>query len=118
MNNCVFNGRLTKDPELKTSQNGKSYARFCIAVKRISKSGDHPQSDFIDCLAWEKTADIIVKYCSKGDLIGVIGRLQTRLTDNKTKIVELIVTEIDLIGGKKTAEADSPEQEPSLPFEV
>ena len=129
MNNCTFNGRLTKDPELKTTPNGKKYTRFVLAVKRRVKSGDHPQSDFIDCIAWDKLAEIITQYCSKGSQIGVVGRLQTENYDKNgetRKRYDLIVNEIDFIGGGKSesspADAQTASEEfifdPSLPFQV
>ena len=127
MNNCSFSGRITKDPELKTAESGKKYVRFCLAVKRRVKSGEHPQSDFIDCLAWEKTAEIMVKYCKKGDLVGITGRLQTNPYEKdgeKRKSIDVIVNEIDFLGGNKPSEqndSNPSEQiadEGELPFEV
>ena len=129
MNNCSFNGRLTKDPELMTAQqSGKAYLKFCLAVKRRTKS-DHPTSDFIDCIAWDKTAELISEYCSKGSQIGVVGRLQTDTYEKdgeKRKSYVIFVNEFDLLGGKRsgssetaaTAEETTPNFEPSLPFEV
>lgn len=126
MNKCNFIGRLTKDPELKSTNNGKKYLNFCIAVRRRVKS-EHPLSDFIDCIAWEKSAEIITQYCGKGSLLGVSGQLQTRTYDKdgeKRKAVELVVTEFDLIGGKSSSSEtavtvdEAPTFEPSMPFEV
>ena len=132
MNNCTFNGRLTKDPELKTTQRGKKYTRFCLAVKRRVKSGDHPQSDFIDCIAWDKTAEIITQYCSKGSQLGVVGRLQTNVYENngeKRKSFDIVVLDVDLIGGGKSSSSQTEETapqtdsdeyifDPNLPFQV
>lgn len=129
MNTCNFTGRLTKDPELKTTQSGKSVTSFCIAVNRRSKSGEQPQADFIDCVAFEKTAEIICKYLSKGSPIGLTGRLQTRTYDKdgeKRKVTELVVNEFDFIGSKsseskaetETAATAEDTFTPSLPFEV
>lgn len=124
MNNCSFFGRLTREPELSTSQEGKYYTRFCLAVKRRSKDNNHPQSDFIDCIAFDKLAEIINEYCSKGDQIGVIGRMQTSSYDKdgeKRKSFDLIVSEVDLVGGGKETKAQEPqkEQDPEpLPFEI
>ena len=127
MNNCTFSGRLTKDPELLKSQEGKYYTRFCLAVKRRVKDNNHPQSDFIDCIAFEKTAEIISQYCKKGSQIGVIGRMQTNSYDKdgeKRKSFDLIVNEVDLIGGGKETKAQEepapqePQELEPLPFEI
>lgn len=126
MNKCNFIGRLTKDPELKSTNSGKKCLNFCLAVRRRVK-GDQPVSDFIDCIAWEKTAEIIAQYCGKGSLLGVSGQLQTRTYEKggeKRKAVELVVNEFDLIGGKSSSSEtavtvdEAPPFEPSMPFEV
>lgn len=126
MNNVSLSGRLTKDIELNKTQGGKYYTRFCLAVKRRVKSGEHPQSDFIDCVAWEKTAEILAKYCNKGDQINVSGRIQTNAFEKdgeKRKSTDVIVSEIDLLGtvggGKEEkAQDDQVEQAEPLPFEI
>lgn len=128
MNKCNFIGRLTKDPDLRSTNSGKKYLNFCLAVRRRVKGGQ-ATSDFIDCIAWEKTAEIITQYCGKGSLLGVSGQLQTRTYEKdgeKRKAVEIFVTEFDLIGGKSSVETavttetvDEAETfEPSMPFEV
>lgn len=103
MNICNFTGRLTKDPELKTAQNGNSYLKFCLAVKRRVKNGEHPISDFIDCIAFDKTAEIISKYCKKGSQVGISGRLQTNVYEangEKHKSSEIVVIELDFLDSK------------------
>jgi single-strand DNA-binding protein len=139
MNNCNFIGRLTKDPELKATKSGKSVTSFCIAVNRRVKSGEQAQADYIDCVAWDKTAEIICKYFSKGSPIGLNGRLQTRTYEKdgeKRKVTELMVNEFDFVGSKSSeskAETETAATQeviddttatvedtftPSLPFEV
>ena len=127
MNNCSFSGRITKDPELKATEGGTTYLKFCLAVKRFVKSGEHPQSDFIDCVAWNKTAELIKAYCKKGSLIGVTGRLQSNTYDKngeKRKSVEIIVNELDFIDTKNGEGEQSPAPAPTapnaaeLPFEI
>lgn len=73
MNNVVLMGRLTKDPELKYSQDGKGWCKFTIAVNR---EFDRDNADFINCVAFSKTAENIAKYFSKGKPILLQGRLQ------------------------------------------
>lgn len=106
MNNCIFTGRLTKDPEIKTTQSGKKYINFTIAVDRkVKDSNGQRQADFIPCIAWNKTAEIIAQYFVKGSPIGVIGSLQVRAYDKdgeKRFAYEILVNEIDFIGGAKS----------------
>ena len=75
-NKVILHGRLTKDVELKTTQSGTSYCKFTVAVDRpYAKDGEDRKTDFIDCTAWRKTAEIIAKYFSKGQGIIVDGQL-------------------------------------------
>lgn len=76
MNSVALMGRLTADPELKTTQNGISYCRFTIAVNRYSKDGEDT-ADFISCVAWRSTAEFICKYFLKGNKIALSGSIQT-----------------------------------------
>lgn len=81
-NRVILMGRLTKDPELKTTQSGISMCRFSIAVDRYSK-GEDKKCDFIDCTAWRQTAEFVCKYFSKGRMIHVEGDIQNNnYTDN------------------------------------
>lgn len=74
MNVVILTGRLTRDPELKFGQSGKAYSRFSLAVDRMfSKDGD---VDFINCVAFGKTAELIGEYLRKGKKAGVTGKLQ------------------------------------------
>ena len=76
MNVVTIMGRLTADPELKTTQNGISYCRFTVAVNRYSKDGEDT-ADFISCVAWRSTAEFICKYFLKGSKIALSGSIQT-----------------------------------------
>ncbi len=75
MNSINLTGRLTADPELKQTQTGKSVCSFCIAVKRPNVRNT---TDFINCVAWEKTAEFVSRYFSKGKAIEVGGCLTSR----------------------------------------
>ena len=81
MNSVNIFGRLVRDVELKYTQNGTAVAKFTTAVDRDNKKKlkeqGQPTADFISCIAWGKTAELIGKYFSKGSQIGVTGRLQT-----------------------------------------
>lgn len=80
MNNVSLVGRLTRDPEIKVSASGSSYARFAIAVDRRKKDDG---ADFINIIAFGKTSEFIEKYFRKGQRIGIVGRIQTGSYDGK-----------------------------------
>lgn len=83
MNKVILIGRLTRDPELKTTNTNLPYVQFTIAVDRNyqNKNGER-QADFINCIAWRATADLIGRYIHKGNLIGVEGQIQTNSYDD------------------------------------
>ena len=116
LNKVILAGRLTADPELKTTSNGISVCAFSVAVdRRYSK--DNKQTDFINVVAWRSTAEFITKYFSKGNSICVCGSILTRnYTDkngNKRTAVEVLADEATFVESKKnTAEgAEMPEAE-------
>lgn len=79
LNRIILIGRLTKDPELRTTNTGKSVASFRIAVdRRFSSSQGERETDFFNVTAWGNTAEFVSNYLSKGRLVAVDGRLQTR----------------------------------------
>ena len=83
MNKVILIGRLTRDPEIKTTNTNLPYVQFTIAVDRNyqNKNGER-QADFINCIAWRATADLIGRYIHKGNLIGVEGQIQTNSYDD------------------------------------
>ena len=96
MNVITLMGRLTSDPELKTTNNGVSVSSFNLAVDRsYTPKGQEKQTDFIPCVAWRNTAEFISKYFRKGNKIAVKGELQQRsYTANdgsKRNVFEVIV---------------------------
>ena len=79
MNSICLMGRLTGDPELKTTQSGVSVTSFSVAVDRAYRSKDQErQTDFINCVAWRQTAEFISRYFRKGQRIALQGSLQSR----------------------------------------
>ena len=80
MNNVTLMGRLTRDPELKYSQAGKAYCRFTVAINR---DFNKDEADFINCLAFGKTAETIAEWLGKGRRIALQGRIQTGSYENK-----------------------------------
>ena len=86
MNVVCLCGRLTKDPELRITQSGQGVCSFTVASNRNKrKDEEEAQADFLSCVAWNKTADYLVKYGHKGDRVQLQGRLQSR---NYTKLTE------------------------------
>lgn len=110
MNNINLTGRLTKDPELKQTPNGVNYARFTLAVSRGKVKEGQQATDFIPCVAWQKTAEILVKYCKKGKLLGLNGRLSAQQyeKDGQKKIgFEVIALSLEMLGGNESKVQES-----------
>ena len=116
MNHFVGIGRLTRDPEVRYTQSGKACAKFTLAIdRRRSADGNH-QADFISCVAWEKLAEVISQYVSKGQKIAVEGRIQTRSYEKdgtKRYVTEVVVGSMEFCESKGggTSSATSPEQQ-------
>lgn len=84
LNHIVIMGRLTRDPEMRKTGSGVAVANFTVAVDRdFSGQDGQKETDFIDCVAWRKTAEFVQKYFSKGKMIAVSGRLQVRSWTDK-----------------------------------
>lgn len=84
LNVVAIQGRLVADPELRTTPQGTSVCRFRIACERsFARQGEQRQADFIDIVAWRSTAEFVCKYFSKGSMILVEGRIQTRQYQDK-----------------------------------
>lgn len=109
INNVVLTGRLTKAPDLKSSQSGISLVNFTLAVDHYSKG--ESKASFIQCVAFRKTADLIADHLDKGALIGIEGRLQTRdYTNNqnqKVYVTEVVVHNVVFLEPKSKREHDS-----------
>lgn len=83
MNNVSLVGRLTKDPELRTTESGTAVCSFSLAVRRDFKNANGEyEADFINCTAWRATAEFIAKYFTKGQQMGVCGSIRTRKWDD------------------------------------
>lgn len=95
INVAIICGHLTKDVELAKTQNGNSVAKFTVAVNGINDN-----TDFINCVAWNKLADIVNMYCKKGDLVTVEGRISVRNYENqqgqKMYITEVVASNVQL----------------------
>ena len=82
INKTILVGRLTRDPELRKTDNGKTVSSFTLACNK--RYGGEEQADFINCVAWEKSAEFLCNYLQKGALIGIEGRIQSRSYEDST----------------------------------
>lgn len=100
LNRALLVGRLTRDPELRRTGSGKAVTSFNLAVERNFKSDDQ-EADFINCVCWGKVAENTECYCSKGSMVSVDGRIQTRNYDNsqgqKVYVTEVIADSVQFI---------------------
>ena len=117
LNKVILGGRLTSDPELKTTQSGVAVTAFTIAISRKAKKGEEAKADFINCTAWRQTAEFITSYFKKGSSICVVGSLQTRnwttSTGEKRYSTEVLVDEANFVDSK--GENTASNQIPSAP---
>lgn len=119
INTVTLMGRLTANPELRTTPNGVSVTPFSVAVDRKhTPSGQERQTDFIECVAWRQTAEFISKYFKKGDMIAIEGEIQTRNYEdkngNKRKAVEVVVGNVSFCGGKKSETTQRKDGQPCI----
>ncbi len=102
-NRITLVGNLTRDPETRHIASGSSVAKFSLAITRKSKQGDEVM--YVDVVAWEKLGEICQQYLKKGASVLIEGRLAIRSYDDKDgvkkKAVEVIATEMQMLGGKR-----------------
>ena len=119
MNKAILMGRLTKDPELKTTPSGTNVVSFSLAVQRRFKNANGEyEADFINCVAWKGTAEFISKFFSKGQQIGCVGSIQTRKyqapNGENRSVTEVLVEEAYFCGDKEKT-AVNPNVVPNTP---
>ena len=118
MNKVILIGRLTKDPEIRYTQNNAPVCSFTLAVdRRFSKD---KQADFINCQAWQKTAEFITKYFGKGNLLAIVGRIQTRTwedEDGKRHYVTEVVAEEAYFTGDRNNSRPEPQDDRFEPLD-
>lgn len=106
MNKIVITGRITKDPELRTTNSGTDVCNFTVAVDRRFRKDAEKVADFIDCVAWGNTGSFVNKYFKKGDGINVEGRLESRKWQDKDgnnrTSWEVICDNVEFPRGKKS----------------
>lgn len=113
MNNATLLGRLTRDPELKYTQSGTAVTRITVAVdkglskekKQAAQASNQPTADFINCVGWGKTAELISNYFSKGNQIGIVGRIQTGSYEKNGQTIyttDVFINSVSFVGSKNT----------------
>ena len=107
MNSVQLVGRFTRDPEIKYTSGGSSVSRFSLAVDRRFKAEDGPDADFINCVAFGKTAEFIEKYFHKGQRIGLNGRIQTGSYTNqegkKVYTTDVVAENVEFVESKSNS---------------
>lgn len=113
MNNVSLLGRLTRDPELRYTPSGTAVTRITVAVdrglskekKQAAQANNQPTADFINCTGWGKTAELISNYFSKGNQIGIVGRIQTGSYEKNGQMVyttDVFINSVSFVGSKNT----------------
>lgn len=109
LNQVVLVGRLVRDPELLESEGGKNYTNITLAVPRSYKNQDgNYDADFIDCRLWSVIAENTSEFCKKGDLLGVKGRIESRVYEKENEkkyITEVIAEKVTFLSNNKIEEA-------------
>jgi len=111
INNVTLTGRLTKDAELKYTSTGTAVASFSLAVDRQFKNANgEKETDFINVVAWRKTAEILAEHTRKGSLIGIVGRIQTRNYEGndgkRVYITEVVADSFTFLESKRQADSN------------
>lgn len=124
MNICTFLGRLTADPELRTTSSGINVTRFTVAVDRPYKKGEDKQADFINVVAWRGTAEFVTKYFRKGSSIGLSGSLRVEKYEKdgqKLTSYVIVADKVFFVGNKAENRTETTEEvtipdDDDLPF--
>lgn len=108
LNQIVIVGRLVRDPELRQTEGGKKVTNITLAVPRSYKnsSGEY-ETDFIDCVLWTGIAENTTEYCKRGDILGVKGRVQTRMFEQDEKkryVTEVVAEKVSFLSPNHKAE--------------
>lgn len=106
LNQIILVGRLTRDVAVHKSENGTKVATISLAIPRSFKNAEGSyDTDFIDCVAFDSIATNTSEYCSKGDIVGVKGRVQSRIVEkenNKEYLMEIVAEKVTFLSSKKT----------------
>ena len=111
MNKVQLVGRLTRDPELRTTGNGVSVCSFTVAVnRRFPNAQGEYEADFINCVAWRQSAEFLAKYFAKGRMVGLVGSIQTRNYERdgqRVYVTEVSVDEVEFVESKNASAAST-----------
>lgn len=110
MNTVVLIGRTARDPELRRTGNGTAVTSFTLAVNRDFKTNDGQEADFIRCVAWKKTAELLEQYVHKGDKIAVNGSIRTRNYEDShgrtVYVTEVLVNHVEFLETKNREQSN------------
>lgn len=125
MNRTILVGRLTADPELRTTPNGIATTRITIAVNRMPNANGERVADFINVVVWRRQAENVAKFCTKGSLVGIDGRIQSRSYDaqdgTRRYVTEVIADNVTFLGSRPsggTASTYVPNEASSQPMDM
>lgn len=112
MNKVILIGRLSRDPEMRTTGSGTAVTRFTVAVSRpFQNPNGERQTDFINCIAWRRQAENIAKYCTKGSQVAIEGRIQTGSYDaqdgTKRYTTDIVCDNVTFLGSRNSDNASS-----------
>jgi len=121
LNTAIVMGRLTTDPELKSTGSGVSVCSFTVAVdRRFKGQNEERQTDFIRCVAWRQSAEFLARYFKKGSMVAVTGSIQVRNYEdkngNKREAVELVADQISFTGERNPGNAGGGGYRDSVPL--
>lgn len=110
MNTVALIGRTTRDIDLRRTGNGTAVASFTLAVNRDFKTNDGQEADFIQCVAWKKTAELLEQYVHKGDRIAVNGSIRTRNYEDShgrtVYVTEVLVNHVEFLETKNREQSN------------
>ena len=108
MNRTFLVGRITADPELRTTPNGIATTRITVAVNRMPNANGERVADFINVVVWRRQAENVAKYCSKGSLVGIEGRIQSRSYDaqdgTRRYVTEVVADNVTFLGSRNSSQ--------------
>ena len=123
INQVTLVGRLTKDPDLRITQEGTSVTNVTVAVNRPFRNQlGEIGVDFVQCILWKRMAENTAQYCRKGSLVGITGRIQTRYYDNqegkRVYVTEVVAETVKFLESKRSTEIPHQQVENKLPIAV
>ena len=107
LNQVVLVGRLVRDVEVKSNDNNKKFSFITLAIPRSFKNHDGiSETDFVECILWNNVASNTASYCKKGDIIGIKGRIESRISEkeNNKSILQVIAEKVTFLSSKPTQE--------------